>query len=99
MSPSKWQRPATARLVNGPRNERIGRRLTNTDRRRVRLQCLASPLHALGPRPLFHFLDEVDRGAPLRPHLETYSALPADFVRAYGGDRFQPPFAVKGGEE
>jgi hypothetical protein len=90
MSAPKWQRPATARPVNGPRNERIGRRLTNTDSaRRDRLQYLAGHLHALGPRPLFHFPADVERGADLRECLEQYAALPADFIRAYGSDRFQ----------
>jgi hypothetical protein len=60
------------------------------------LQYLAPRPHALGPKPLFHFLDEIERGTPLRPHLETYAALPADFIRAYGGNQFRPPFAVKG---
>jgi hypothetical protein len=100
MSAPKWQRPATARLVNGPRNKRLGRRLANTNSARsVRLQHLARRLHALGPRPLFHFLDEAERGAPLRPHLEAYAALPADFIRAPDGDRFQPPVAIKGSND
>jgi hypothetical protein len=30
-----------------------------------RLRHLAGRLYALGPKPLFHFLDEVERGAPL----------------------------------
>jgi hypothetical protein len=100
MAPPREARPATARLVNGPPNERIGWRLTNTDSaRRVRLQYLASPLHALVPQPLFHFLDEVDRGEPLRPHLERYATLPADFIKANGGDRFAPSLhCIDGGE-
>lgn len=57
---------------------------------RTRLQYLARRLHALGPKPLFHFLDEVERGAPLRAHLETYAELPADFIKANGGDQFMP---------
>jgi hypothetical protein len=58
--------------------------------RRVRLQYLARRLHGLGERPLFHFLDEVERGADLRQHLERYAALPAAFIKANGGDRFAP---------
>jgi hypothetical protein len=58
--------------------------------RRVRLQYLARRLHGLGERPLFHFLDEVERGADLRPHLERYAALPAAFIKANGGDKFAP---------
>jgi hypothetical protein len=100
MAPLHVARPATTRPVNGPRNERIGRRLTNTDSaRRVRLQYLASHLHTLGPAPHFHFLDEVERGAPLRQHLDSYTALPDDFIRAYGGDQFQPPVAIKGSKD
>jgi len=71
-------------MVNRPRNERIGWRLTNTDSaRRIRLQYLASPLYVLGPRPLFHSLDEVERGADLRPHLECYAEI-------YPRDKFAP---------
>jgi hypothetical protein len=38
---------------------------------RVRLKYLARRLHVLGERPLFHYLDEVERGYPLREHLES----------------------------
>jgi hypothetical protein len=65
--------------------------------RRARLQFLAARLHALGPKPLFHFLDEVERGEPLRAHLERYAALPADFIRAHGGDQFPKLFAIREG--
>jgi hypothetical protein len=58
--------------------------------RRLRRQRLVEKLHRLGPKPLFHFLSEVERGAPLAPTLETYAALPADFIRANGGDKFAP---------
>jgi hypothetical protein len=40
---------------------------------RTRLKYLAARLHPLGPKPLFHFLDEVERGADLRSHLERYA--------------------------
>jgi hypothetical protein len=60
----------------------------------VRLRHLARKLHALGPKPLFHFLDEVERGADLRVTLETYAALPADLIPAYHGDQFAAPFAI-----
>jgi hypothetical protein len=46
---------------------------------RTRLQLLARKLHRLGPKPLFHFLDEVERGADVRAHLEAYAELPGDF--------------------
>jgi hypothetical protein len=66
--------------------------------RRLRLQYLARRLHGLGEKPLFHFLDEVERGEPLCPHLERYAALPADFIKANGGDRFAMPlFVIDGG--
>ena len=66
--------------------------------RRVRLQYLARRLHALGVKPLYHFLDEVERGEPLRPHLERYAVLPADFIKAHGGKHFPPSLhAIDGG--
>ena len=64
----------------------------------IRLQYFAERLHRLGPRALFHFLDELQRGADLRSHLERYAALPADFIKDLGGDRFAPaPHALDGG--
>jgi hypothetical protein len=54
----------------------------------LRLKFLASRLHALGPQPLFHFLDEVERGADLRS--QEYARLPEEFINAYGGDKFRP---------
>jgi hypothetical protein len=51
---------------------------------RVRLRYLAQRLHALWPRPLFHYLDEVERGHDLRGHLEKYAHLDPDFVAAAG---------------
>jgi hypothetical protein len=62
-----------------------------------RLKYLARRLYALGPKPLFHFLDEVEGGAPLRTHLEEYASLPADFIKANRGDDFLPPFTIEGG--
>jgi hypothetical protein len=65
---------------------------------RVRLQYLARRLHALGEKPLFHLLDEVERGAPLRQRLEKYAKLPPNFIRSHGGDRFaEPLFVIDGG--
>jgi hypothetical protein len=61
---------------------------------RARLRFLAARLHALGPRPLYHFLREVEGGASLRSHLERYAALPAGFILANGGDRFAPSLHV-----
>jgi hypothetical protein len=56
----------------------------------VRLKYLALRLHPLEPKPFFHFLHEVERGANLRAHLEKYAALPADFIKANGGGQFGP---------
>ena len=57
----------------------------------VRLRFLAARLHALGPKPLYYFLREIERGAELRQHLEGYARLHADFIAALGGRDFQPP--------
>lgn len=65
--------------------------------RRARLQYLARQLHALGPKPLYHFLDEIERGEDLRRHLERYAALPPDFIRINGGDQFGATLRVVGG--
>jgi hypothetical protein len=62
-----------------------------------RLEYLAKRLYALGPKPLFHFLDELERGAPLRRHLEEHESLPADFIKANRGDEFLPPLTIEGG--
>jgi hypothetical protein len=40
---------------------------------RVRLRYLARRLHALGPAPLAHFLNELAHGADLRASLEEYA--------------------------
>jgi hypothetical protein len=55
----------------------------------VRLQYLARRLHALGERPLFEFLTELERGADLHNALERYACLAplAEFIASSGGDR------------
>jgi hypothetical protein len=63
---------------------------------RTRLQFLIRQLHRLGERPLFHFIDELERSAPLREPLEIYATLDPDFIKALGGDRFVPFFAIDG---
>jgi hypothetical protein len=63
----------------------------------MRLKYLATRLHDLGPKPLWHFLQDIERGASLRPTLEAYAALPADFIREHGGDQFAEPFLIEGG--
>jgi hypothetical protein len=57
----------------------------------VRLRQLARRLHALGPRPLYELLRELDAGADLGERLERYAGLPADFIAAWGGDVMPPP--------
>jgi hypothetical protein len=58
--------------------------------RRLRRQRLVERLHQLGPAPLGHFLREVERGASIPDHLERYSRIDPDFVRALGGADFVP---------
>lgn len=53
---------------------------------RERLQHLARRVHRLGERPLFELLAELDAGADLGERLERYAVLPADFIKAFGGD-------------
>ena len=53
---------------------------------RERLRHLARRIHSLGPRPLYELLAELETGADLGERLERYAALPADFIRAFGGD-------------
>jgi hypothetical protein len=59
---------------------------------------LARRLHALGPRPLFDYLNKVERGYPLREHLEAYARLDPGVVAALGATQFGPPvFVIEGG--
>jgi len=88
--------PAQAQIERNPRAVAANKPAAG---RRVRLQYLARRLHGLGERPLFHFLDEVERGADLRSHLERYAALPAAFIKANGGDKFAPIIRVIDGGE
>src|ERR1700730_10261802 len=46
---------------------------------RTRLRFLAARLHALGPNPMFHFLDELVRGAKLRLDFLSWES-PADIL-------------------
>ena len=64
----------------------------------LRLKFLARRLHALGEAPVYYFLRELEKGADLRPLLEAYAEIDPVFVKAFHGDRFQPPlFLTKGG--
>jgi hypothetical protein len=78
--------PSAARQAQNHRNPRGAREA----RLRLRRQRLVEYLHQLGPAHLYHFLTEVERGAPLWPHVERYAALPAAFIKANGGDQFAP---------
>jgi hypothetical protein len=65
---------------------------------KLRLRYLAQRLRALGPRPLFHLLDEGECGYPLREHLDAYARLDPDVIAALGGIHFSPPvFVIEGG--
>jgi hypothetical protein len=57
-----------------------------------RIQRLAAQIHALGPRPLYELLRELDAGAELGPTLERYAKLAplAEFIAANDGDDFKP---------
>jgi hypothetical protein len=59
-----------------------------TRTRDVRLRYLARRLHALGERPLFEFLKELEAGADLRARLERYARLDPELIRSLGGDQF-----------
>jgi hypothetical protein len=84
-------------LLGGLDSQEIARKSVPAQVELLRLQFLAARLHALGLKPLYHFLDEVERGADLRSHFEKYAALQADIILAYGGDRFPPALHVIGG--
>jgi len=65
----------------------------------TRLKYLAARLHKLGPKPLFYFLRELERGADLWQLLKIYADLPVDLIRAYGGDQFAPAlYCIDGGQ-
>jgi|GEM_PF-4301795 len=82
---------SSAACCNSPNNAvTLKNQAGEQARQRLRRQRLVERLHRLGPAPLYHFLTEVERGAPLWPHVERYVALPAAFIKANGGDRFAP---------
>jgi hypothetical protein len=65
---------------------------------RLRRQRLVEHLHRLGPSPVGHFLNEVERGASVAERLERYSRIDPEFVRALGGDKFATSlWAIDGG--
>jgi hypothetical protein len=63
----------------------------------IRLQYFAERLRRLGPKALFHLLDELQRGADLHVTLDRYAAVPAESVLAFGGNKFARSFAIRGG--
>jgi len=90
---------AAARPRPGDIDLRLSERSPGNSISRLRLQHLARCLHSLGPLPLYYFLTEIERGAPLREHLEAYAELVplGDFIRVNGGEEFSPPFVIDGG--
>jgi hypothetical protein len=62
--------------------------------RQARLRRLAGNLHALGARPLFEFLAELDSGADMWARLERYASLNPEFIRALDGDRLPTPRVI-----
>jgi hypothetical protein len=91
--------PSTAQAIitapEAPDGARLEVRLCGN---RARLQHLARRLHALGPRPLFHYLDEVECGRDSREHLEAYARLDPHVVALLGGSHFGAPvFVIEGG--
>jgi hypothetical protein len=65
----------------------------------ARLRQLAKRLHALGERPVYEFLREVLAGRDPVERLEAYARLPADLIRAFGGERLGGPRLVYGGRQ
>jgi hypothetical protein len=81
--------------VEAPDGARFGGRLCGN---RARLKYLARRLRALGERPVFECLHEIECGADLRERLERYAWLDPDVVEALGGSHFGPPvFVIEGG--
>jgi hypothetical protein len=63
----------------------------------ARRQYLVERLHVLGLAPLAYFLAE---NADLHQALEEYAALPAELIRAYGGNQFPRSIhAIDGGKQ
>jgi len=54
----------------------------------IRLQRLSRKIHELGEQPLYQLLREIIAGRDPGEQVERYADLPADFIKAFGGDRF-----------
>jgi len=63
----------------------------------LRRQRLIEKLHALGPRPLGHFINDIERGADIDITLERYARLPREFIAVNGGAEFDRPLAAVAG--
>ena len=68
-----------------------------TPQKSARLKHLAVKVHALGPRPLFELLRELEDGANLMARLERYAMLNPDVVVALGADRMPSRARMIGG--
>lgn len=64
-------------------------------RKGARTRQLTKRLHALGEKPLYHFVRDLERGGNIQQTLEAYAALPAELVKAYRGDVFTLPFVIR----
>ncbi len=79
-------------------NRRAAEDTRDNSTSRRKFQRLVERLHALGPGVLAYFIREVAAGADVCTSLEIYAALPGDFIRAYGADRFPPTLhSIDGG--
>lgn len=70
----------------------------------MRFRRLSEHLYGLGPRPVGEFLSEIADTHGLHDEileaLELYSAIPAEFIHANGGDKWPDAFSVvSNGEE
>jgi hypothetical protein len=63
----------------------------------LRLRALTPRIYALGKAPLYHLLRELVGGADPLKTAETYASLPADFIRAYAGDKLPPALTIVSG--
>jgi hypothetical protein len=72
--------------------------------RQQRRQHWVEKIHALGPRPVYEVVAEIERrglrGVDLDRCLERFASLDLDLLRALGGHRFpaRPIWLVPGGD-
>jgi len=67
----------------------------------ARIAHLAKRIHALGERPLYEMLRELDAGSEVEAVVERYAQLAplGEFIRQLDGDRLQPAARVVGGRQ